>query len=344
MKASNLFSRILVIALASALFAGCAKESDAEKKAEAAGAEKKMEPQRLKHNDKGETVISLDEEMQKRIGLKIEPLQSANVSPELKAYGRVLDTAPLVDLLMELGRAKIAFDNSHRELERMKILRAQTNASERVFQTAEAAYKQDFAAAMALRTKIQMQWGERISELMGPIVTPVGTQSEPPRELDRLQNGLVRVDLPAGESLPENSGTARLVSLAEKAKPVMGDFFDALPTVDPQTQLRGLLFLAKENSLKPGEAVTAYLQISGETQAGAIVPRSAVIRYEGAAWAYMQTDGTNFTRRLISLERPMENGWLVTTGVTAGENVVTTGAQTVFSDELGASGTGESGD
>jgi hypothetical protein len=185
-----------------------------------------------------------------------------------------------------------------------------------------------------------MQWGKRISELTGPMVASASAQSERPQELERLQNGLVRVDLPAGESLPENSATARLVPLAEKAKPVMGEFFDALPTVDPQTQLRGLLFLAKENSLKPGEAVTAYLQISGEAQTGVIVPRSAVIRYEGAAWAYVQTDGTNFTRRLISLDRPMENGWFVTTGVAAGENVVTMGAQTIFSEELSASGGG----
>jgi hypothetical protein len=40
----------------------------------------------------------------------------------------------------------------------------------------------------------------------------------------------------------------------------------------------------------------------------------------------------------------MENGWLVTTGVTAGETVVTTGAQTIFSDELSASGIGGGGD
>ena len=96
--------------------------------------------------------------------------------PEMKAYGRVVDPAPLQDSLMELGRAELTFDNSHQELERAKQLKKDGNISERSFQDAEATYKQKLAAVGAINLKIQNTWGRKLSEMMGPIVVPPGTE------------------------------------------------------------------------------------------------------------------------------------------------------------------------
>jgi hypothetical protein len=114
----------------------------------------------------------------------------------------------------------------------------------------------------------------------------------------------------------------------------------AVPAVDPRTQSRGFLFLVSSNAAKfaPGSAVTGYLQTSGEPQAGFVIPRSSIIRHEGATWIYLETNGTNFFRRGVALDRPLENGWFVTGGVRAGDKVVVTGAQAVFSEELKAGG------
>jgi multidrug efflux pump subunit AcrA (membrane-fusion protein) len=133
---------------------------------------------------------------------------------------------------------------------------------------------------------------------------------------------------------------ARIVSLADEQHPVDAQFFGQIPAVDPQTQSQGFLFLVDPNPTKlaPGAAVTGYLRTVGEPAAGVVVPRAAVVRHQGAAWVYLQNDGTNFTRRVLALDRPTGNGWFVTNGVAPGDRVVTIGAQTLLSEELNASG------
>jgi len=90
--------------------------------------------------------------------------------------------------------------------------------------------------------------------------------------------------------------------------------------------------------LAPGAAVTAYVSVAGEPLTGVAVPSSAILRHQGGMWVFVETDGTNFTRRLIEPVQPVKDGWFVTNGISAGDHVVVTGAQTVFSDQLKAGG------
>ena len=90
--------------------------------------------------------------------------------------------------------------------------------------------------------------------------------------------------------------------------------------------------------LAPGAAVTAYLQTAGGPQGGFVIPGSSIIHHAGATWVYLQTNGTNFVRRLVELDRPLADGWFVRHGIAEGNQVVVTGAQTIFSEELKASG------
>jgi hypothetical protein len=64
------------------------------------------------------------------------------------------------------------------------------------------------------------------------------------------------------------------------------------------------------------------------------VPGSALVRSEGAVWVYRQSGSTEFERVPISLESPLEDGWFVSHGLKAGDQVVTTGAQALLSEEL----------
>ena len=79
----------------------------------------------------------------------------------------------------------------------------------------------------------------------------------------------------------------------------MRSFLELAPSVDPQMQGQGFLFLLKPNSLRltSGEAVVGYLKIPGEPLAGVIIPREAVVRTEGAGWIYvLNAAGDAFTR------------------------------------------------
>jgi hypothetical protein len=324
----NTKPNLLFTALAvAALLGGCGKKEEA-----AADEHNGGPPKRVRQGADGETIVTLDEAMQTRIGLKIESLAAAQLGPEVKGFGRVVDPAALASLVADFTTARAANDTSQAEFKRLKTLASQNNASERALQTAEAAAVRDQAQFESARLKLLASWGAGVADRSD---LPAFIQS-----LGSLDTALVRVDLPPGNALKTPPVGARIVSLAGEQSPVEGKFFGQTPAVDLQTQNQGFLFLVEPNTsrLAPGAAVTAYLKIGGEPVGGVVVPRAAVVRYQGAAWIYIQSAGTNFTRRVLSLDRPAENGWFITSGVAANDRVVVTGAQALLSEELNASG------
>jgi len=88
-------------------------------------------------------------------------------------------------------------------------------------------------------------------------------------------------------------------------------------------------------------ALTAYLTLPGEPTKGVLLPRSAIVRQEGALWAYVRTAEDKFTRRPVEGAAPMESGWFVPAGFKAGEAVVVAGSQMLLSEELKAKIQGE---
>lgn len=316
---------------------GCSKPDAPESKPAAAES-------LVKSGAVGAAIVTLSAATQQVIGLQVAPLRATELRPEVKAFGSVVDPAPLSDALMELGRAQLTYDTTHRELERMKVLRKDQNTSERAFEATEAQYRLDMAAIYAIRMKIQRAWGSRLAELTGPIVVPVGTDRKPDVLLSELVDGnntmLVRVDLPAGEVLAERPVSARLVGFAANAIPVEAQFLDDAPTIDPKTQTRGMFFVAKNLNagLTPGLAVTAFIKTEQAPENGVVVPREAIVRSNGAAWIYLQTGAEEFQRVRVTLDRALPDGWFVHGGVTPNDKVVIVGAQLILSTEMNAAG------
>ena len=332
MKTANSFISALALAFLIATLAGCSKPA-ADKPADA--------PDKTEATPKAG--VTVDAATQDRIGLKTAAPTAMQWQPEIKAYGRVVDPAPLLDSLMELARAEMTFDTSHQELERAKQLKKDNNISERAFQDAEATYKQNLAAVGALNLKLQNSWGRRIPEMMGPEVVPPGTERKWDAFLKNYPDSamLIRVDLPVGERLDPWTQTARIISLAENIAPVTATYFDKLPAMDAQTQQQEMLFAADKsaaNKLTPGEAVTAIVKTSGDSVSGVVVPTSAVLRHEGRGWVYVQAGTNQFVRVEISLDHPTDQGWFVSENVSTTNRVVITGAQTILSAELSGGG------
>lgn len=290
------------------------------------------EESRAQRGTNGEMVLKLDRDAQERAGLQVEPLAAARLSPEVKGYGRVLDPAPLAALVAEFLPAHVAAQASQQEFERTKTLHAQNNASTRALQLAEAAARRDQLLLESVRTRFVLSWGRAVAE-----------QNDLPsfvRSLTTLENTLVRIDLPAGEALKSAPTGARLVLISAEESPMEAQFLGPAPSVDPQTQGQGFLFLVKASQQKPaaGAGVTGYLKIAGEPQSGVTVPRPAVIRADGKTWIYVQTADDAFRRKEIVLDRPLENGWFVASGVAAEDKVVIVGAPQLLSEELKSRG------
>jgi hypothetical protein len=319
-----LFRSCLSALITAVLLAGCShKQPAAEPSA------KPAEPEsRVKRGTNGEVVITLDAATQKVMGLQTTALAPAQLRPELKAYGRVLDPSPLASLVAELAVAQATSDASQAELKRLKTLAGENNASERALQTAEAAAGRDQAQVESARLRVLSGWGSTIA----------GRHDLPSfvKALASLSNVLVELDLPAGEAASAVPTGARLVTLADDGKPIEAELIGPATMVDPQMQGRGFLCLVTPNSshLAPGAAVMGFLSLPGEAQSGVALPREAVVRFNGATWVYVQTGDDTFQRTLATPDRPLDNGWFVRQGLKPQDKVVTAGAQELLSEEL----------
>ena len=307
--------------------AEAAKKPDADEAKPSAEAREKS---RVSHGTNGEVIVTLDAETQQRIGLQVAALAATNLPPEVKGYGRVLDPAPLIQLVADLAPAEVTAEASRKEFERLKTLRAQDNASERALQAAEAQALRDTLAAQALRTQLLLGWGKTIAgsdKLM-----------ELAKALAALQRAVVRIDVPAGEALPGQPTGAQLVPLAAAATPIAAEFIGAATSTDPQWQGQGFVFLVGSPAPAPGAALTGLIRTDGAPVSGWVIPAHALVRHADKGWAYVQSGDDRFTRREVPLERTRGAGYFVTNGFTAGDKVVTTGAQLLLSEELKGQG------
>jgi hypothetical protein len=299
-----------------------------------APADKEAAGPQVSRDTNGNAVITLSSKTQKDLGILLKSPTTFQMSPELKGYGRVLDPAPLVALITELASAQASYSASSSEVARLKTLEGQGNASARALQTAEAAASRDGVTIQSARERLILSWGKAVADRTD--------LSAFIHDLSSLETALVRIDLPVGETLKEPPAGARIANLSTAFADAA--LLEKAPSVDPQMQGQGFLFLLRPNSLRltSGEAVVGYLKIPGEPLAGVIIPREAVVRTEGAGWVYVMNEGgEGFTRIEIPLDHPTEAGWFVTKGATATDHVVATGAQQLLAIELKGVGGGE---
>jgi hypothetical protein len=317
-----LFALVFPVALA---FSGCTQKS-AEKPAEG-GAEKKEES-RVSHGTNGETMVKVSADTQKLMGLQTAALAPSQLNPDIKAYGRVLDTSPLASLVADLTSANAAGAASQAELDRLKTLTAQNNASARSLQAAEAAAARDQSQAEGIRLKLIGTWGSTIAQRQD-LATFV-------RSLGSLESALVQLNLSPDHALTQPPASARIVMLSNETRLLEAQSLGPAPAVDPQAQGQGFLFLVSPNPMRltPGAAVTGFIDGPGEKQSGVTVPAQALVRYNGTAWVYLQIGDETFQRTEAKLERPLADGWFVREGLKPEAKVVITGAQQLLSEEL----------
>lgn len=313
----------LLLSLCIGLACGCSKSTEPP-----AAAEKKDEPKavEIKRGDNDEVIVTINDEAQKRIGLKVEELKASEHTPELAAYGTVLDPTPLITAQAEIASTTVALETSRKAAERAKSLFDQgENVARKTLESAEADLKANEIKLKIVQEQIALEWGQSISKL---------SSSELQTLLSNLISGttvLARVDLPTGENLTNEPSTARISGIGEKWQ--AAKILSRATKADPKMQGEGFILQCESSQLKPGAAVNALLQTAGPAQPGFVVPETAVVQFIGKAWTYVQSGTNTFTREEISLQTPVDHGWFETKGVKAGDHVVTQGAQELLSEE-----------
>ena len=238
-------------------------------------------------------------------------------------------------------------------LERARLLNADNKiVSDRAVEEAEARVKGEEARLRALAETVHL-----IDESLGAttgLTRPLAVErgggvvevlaqpgetvesGQPILRLARFDRLVASVHLPAGQNTDQPVATARIVVFGHEGQSLRGERIALGPTVDPTTRGQTYLFRVGQSGfpLRPGASVTAYLPVAGRAQAGVVVPRAAIVRSEGKAWAYVQVGEQGFARREVILESPAGNGWFMASGFKVGERIVVDGAQTLLSEEL----------
>jgi hypothetical protein len=256
-----------------------------------------------------------------------KPTEAESV-PEVEAFGRVLDTTPLVTLSAELDTARAASMASEKELDRAnKLFAAGGNASAQTVEAAEANAARDHAAVSSAQARLLASWGRDIAKNLDPISKALADDAI-----------LVRLDLLPGEAVGAAPKTARL-NFPGTNSAFEAEVLGTAPVADPQVQGASFLTLLRGHPLPAGAGLRGTLPGVGEAAKVLVVPRSTIVYHQGSAWVYVLGEEDIFARKLVSLGRSMgDEGVAITQGLAADEQVVTTGAQQLLAAELQAGG------
>ena len=274
------------------------------------------------------------------------------IEPRLVPFERVDLAARLTNANGDVAVLEATLAASKATYDRTKALNADDkNMSDRAVQEAEARVKADEARLHAARKNVA-EFEAAAKTKAGqtgpmPLVTRAGEVVEViarPNEavesgqailrVARFDTMLARVDLPAGEVSGSKVSSARIAAVGREEQQVRGERVALASIADPRTLGEGYLFRVAGlgGMLRPGAAVTAYLQVDGTPSTGFLIPQSAVVRTGGKTWIYRQVAADKYSRQEVTLGNSGTRGWLVS-GVTERDRIVTVGAQLLLSEE-----------
>ena len=287
----------------------------------------------------GLPAITLDAESQKRSALVVQPQVNAAHRDELQAIGTLLSIQELgalrtshVAAQAQADTANAAAQASAAEYHRLRILHdEEQDISTKALQAGEATTSADQAAAQAAQAALAaaqqssvQQWGSELTSAAAsnsPLYVRLATQ----------QDVLVQVVLPSDASLPEPPAQVRLQ--VRSGTFATARLISAAVRTDPRLQGASFLYVAPAAGLLPGTSLTVFVPVGSERQ-GALISASAIVWWQGQPWVYTRHDSEHFIRRELPADQSTDGGWFVPSGFAAGEPVVVSGAQQLFSEEL----------
>ena len=198
---------------------------------------------------------------------------------------------------------------------------AQLQAVEETFHADEAQRTEVADKVDEVAESAKQAWGDALAKSFAE-------QGAAAKSLRSGQLLLVRVAVPGGGTPPSwaemswdggSTASAQLVT--------------ALPRVDPKFQQRVALYsIPARGGPAPGATVSVQLP-SGAEREGALVPTSALVWWDGAAWVYVQVETGKFSRQRIAGPDNQADGQIFVAGLSGETPVVIEGAQILLSEE-----------
>ncbi|WP_347989551.1 hypothetical protein [Methylomonas sp. AM2-LC] len=295
-------------------------------------------------NTEAPDMLRLDLKSQQLAGIKTQPLISVQQQAELTTYGRVLSPEPLVQLrqqylaaLAHQNSAKARYNEAHLNLNRTENLHQQDIVSTRRLQEQQAQWQTDKAnldASIAQQNSIldtsRLEWGDILTDWF------VRTADKTASSFLNHTAHLIQITLPANQQLPASVQTIAVDTHGQRASAIKATLISASPRIDALTQGQNYFFKATGRQMPVGAHITAWIASDAQQLSGVSVPKTALVWNMGQAYVYIKIGDQQFSRRALVSYTAGENDYFVTGTLAAGEEIVTTGAQTLLSQQLKA--------
>ncbi|MBL6938300.1 MAG: efflux RND transporter periplasmic adaptor subunit [Alphaproteobacteria bacterium] len=287
----------------------------------------------------GETVVTLDAAAQRAAGIEVVAVSNRPQMQAIRAFGAAVDPQALSDLhnsyvnaAAQLGMARaklrqsqLAFERSQRLVAAQADTLANRDAAEAAFRVDQATVLAAQAQLQTLAANAQQNWGSTLGNI---VVRGDATFTR----LAARQDVLVQVSLSPGQLLAQPPHEAAIRFESGPRVPIA--YLSDAPKADPHIQGASYFYVAHATpGLLAGMNVVAELP-SDRAAAGAVVPASAVVWWQGKAWVYERTASVRFVRRPLAGDALASNGPFVVAGLHDGASVVTRGAQALLSEEF----------
>lgn len=291
----------------------------------------------------GITMVTVTPEALKQSGITTAHPVASQATSTLPALGQVIALDALIELRTrylaaeaEANLASASLFNTTREYERLKTLNEDDkNISDRAVTLAEAAWRADQArlsaaesSARALKDNMRQAWGSTLAEWF------TAQASKEAQGLLQHTQVLLRVTYPFDVS-PAIGERIRIRPIGANAGYQLATLVSPAPQADNLAQGKTYYYQAPANEMRAGMRLNVITDGTESKKAtGVIIPADAVIWYGGKAWVYKKTEGDKFTRQPISTAQPVEGGWFNQASLLAEDEIVTSGAQLLLSEEF----------
>ncbi len=253
-----------------------------------------------------------------------------------------------------LAIAESRLESAQQKLDRLEKLRTEGAASDKQVEEARADRDALVAEVAAARKRLATLKGTPLSgdvsaDLLAPydgvvLLSPVTVGQLVPAgatliEVLRKSGFWVKVSVLTGEAATvRTEAPAQIQSLfggsgaTVEAEPVL-----AAPTADPTLGTVHLYFeLPKTATRRPGEKVTASLELLADEEVTTVPAAAVVYDAAGGAWVYEKTRPHTFARRRVDVRRTTGATVVLTRSPPVGTEVVSIGVAQLFGVEFGA--------
>ncbi len=276
----------------------------------------------------------------------------ARIQPMVSTSLQITLALELTKVKADLTAAKVTQSTTTAAFSRAKTLYAQNNAvSLEQVQTAQAAM-----AAADARVRADVQSIAAISQQLktkSGAILPLpflhnGTVTDIlafPGQAVAADQGLLKIEdfhtLLASVALPaSNSGTVALrtavrVQVLGRKHWITAKPLTVAARADRQTRGLSMLYLINNaGALRPGMAITAKVPETRQAVAMVIIPRSAVVWWQGEQWIYIARGGGVFAMRELIDPKSVPGGYAISDLSLRAARIVSHGAQLLLTMQL----------